>query len=68
MEHIRLPVGIGALIELNDLLRPMLLRTLKLRPLLVLSSETKLLGGNIELFVFRLWLRKFVALKIFSTL
>lgn len=54
VEHVRLPAGISALIELDDLLRPILLRTLKLRPLSVLLSETGVLGGDIELSVFRL--------------
>lgn len=56
LEHVRLPGGIGALMELDDLLRPMLLGTMKLRPLSVLSSETGVLGGNIEASVFRFWL------------
>jgi hypothetical protein len=49
--------GVGALMELDDLLRPMLLGIMKLRPLSVLSSETGVLGGNTEESVFRFWLR-----------
>lgn len=68
VEYIRLPAGIDALIELDNLLRPMLPETSNLRPLSGLLSETEALGDNIELSVFRLWLRKFAALEISSIL
>lgn len=44
MKYIRLPGEIKALIKLNDLLRSMLLGTLKLWPLSILLSETGVLA------------------------
>lgn len=45
--------GVGALMELDDVLRPMLLGAMRIRPRSVLCSETDVLGGNIEASVFR---------------
>lgn len=54
VEHVRLFAGIDAFIELDDLLRPMLLGTLKLRPLSVLSRDTGEPGGTVQFSFFRL--------------
>ena len=55
LEHVRLPGGIDALMEPDDLLHPILLETIKLRPLSLLSSETGVIGGSTAASVFRFW-------------